>query len=100
MIRDKLVWGIENTKIQQVLLAEDKLTYAKAHELAQALEAAAQDAKELSAGTPVAVHKVQGPASPTTRSNGKGQGRRTTGASSQPPSPCYRCRGKHWAARC
>ena len=49
--------------------AEDKLTYAKALELAQALKAAAQEAKELSAGTPVAVHKVQRPVSPTTRSN-------------------------------
>ena len=93
MLHDKLVWEIEEAKIQQRLLAEDGLTFKKALDLAQALEVAAQDSKELSASSPSVVHKVhtQGSAPPKT------QGRKP---SSNPPSPCYRCGGQHWAARC
>ena len=97
MLRDKLVWGIEDSRTQERLLAEDNLTFSKALDLAQALEVAAQDSKELSASTPAMVHKVQGFApGPSNRS----QRRKTTDATSKPPSPCYRCGGQHWAARC
>ena len=46
--------------MQERLLAEDNLTFKK--KLAQALEVAAHDSKELSASTPAMVHKVQGSA--------------------------------------
>lgn len=91
MLRDKLVWGIEDSRIQERLLAEDNLTFKKALDLAQALEVAAQDSIELSVSTPAMVHKIQGI---------KTQGRKTIGATSKPPSPCYQCGGRHWAARC
>ncbi len=47
MLRDRIVCGINNTKIQQKLLAEKTLTLAKAIELAQGMETAAKNAKEL-----------------------------------------------------
>ncbi len=47
MLRDRIVCGINNTKIQQRLLAEKTLTLAKAIELAQGMETAAKNAKEL-----------------------------------------------------
>ena len=58
MIWDKLDGGIEDAQIQKRLLAEDNLTFIKALGLAQAVEIAAEDSKELSAITPIAVHKV------------------------------------------
>ena len=48
MLHDRIVCGISNTQIQKRLLAEKTLTFAKAMELAQRLEAAAKNAKELS----------------------------------------------------
>ena len=47
MLRDRLTCGINSLKIQQKLLAEKTLTLAKAVELAQSMETAAKNAKEL-----------------------------------------------------
>ena len=47
MLRDRLVCGINNEKIQNRLLSETELTYQKALSLAQSSEAAAQKVKEL-----------------------------------------------------
>ena len=46
MLRDRLVWGIADSRIQHCLLAEDKPTFTKAQELAQAMELAAKDIKD------------------------------------------------------
>ena len=48
MLRDRLVCGINNTRIQQRLLTERSLTFAKALEIAQAMEAAAEGIEDLS----------------------------------------------------
>ena len=48
MLRDRIVCGINNDNIQKRLLAEAKLTYAKALELAQGLETATRNMKEIS----------------------------------------------------
>lgn len=50
MLRDRLVCGINDGSIQKRLLAESKLTYQKAVELAQGLEAADKNAKLLYTG--------------------------------------------------
>ena len=47
MLRDRLVCGINDEKIQNRLLSETGLTYMKAMSLAQSLETAAQNLKEL-----------------------------------------------------
>ena len=73
MIRDRLVCGINDDAIQRRLLSEPGLTYTKSVELAQSMETAAQNVKELKTKpehsnvqprTPAAgqdVHYVSGP---------------------------------------
>ena len=88
MLRDRLVWGIADSRIQHRLLSEDKLTFTAALELTQAMELAAKDIKEThGAATPqcTPVLKVQG------------QGGAARGSKN---SSCYRCGGKHLASRC
>ena len=47
MLRDRLVCGVNDDHIQSRLLAEPELTFAKALQLAQAIETADQDTKDL-----------------------------------------------------
>ena len=47
MLRDRLVCGINNLKYQRQILAETDLTLKKATDLAQAMEAADQNSKDL-----------------------------------------------------
>ena len=54
---NRLVCGIQDSRIQQRLLAKPDLTFGKAFELAQALESADRDAKTLLAVSP-SVHAV------------------------------------------
>ena len=50
MLRDRIVCGVNNRKIQQTLLSEKTLTLKKALEVAQGWETAAKNAKVLSQG--------------------------------------------------
>jgi len=54
MLRDRIVCGINDSTIQKRLLAESKLTYQQALDLARGLETAAKNVKELR--TPSVVH--------------------------------------------
>ena len=47
MLRDRLVCGIRDRRLQQRLLAETDLTFKKALEISQAIEAAERNAKDL-----------------------------------------------------
>ena len=47
MLRDRLVCGINDESIQRRLLAESTLTFKKAFELAQGMEAASKDVREM-----------------------------------------------------
>ena len=47
MLKDRSMCGINDQRIQHRLLAEAKLTFTKAFELAQAMEAADSNAKDL-----------------------------------------------------
>ena len=47
MLCDRIVCGINDSAIQKRLLAEPKLTYQKALELARGLETATRNVKEL-----------------------------------------------------
>ena len=87
---DRLVCGIQDSRIQRRLLAEPDLTFGKAFELAQALESADRDAKTLLA-VPPSVHAVTDSRNP--------QNRRSN--SKKPDRPCYRCGpGQHWDRDC
>lgn len=62
MLRSRLVWGIEDSHIQHRLLAESSLTFVKAMEIAQAMELATHDLKDLhfALASSTSVHKLQG----------------------------------------
>ena len=94
MLRDRLICGINNDRMQRRLLAESKLSFEKAYELAQAMETADHDAREL-----------QGP--PTTAVNKLNRGTGRSFATGPRPTihknlqnNCYRCGGKHSANDC
>ena len=105
LLRDRLVCGIYDKRVQQRFLQEAKLPYDKALSKALAAETAVKDSKRLQESAqnvekpplePVnekpAIHRV----GRSTRSPNK----RTT--QSKPPADgdCYRCGGKHQASKC
>ena len=51
MLRDRLLYRISDVQIQRRLLAERTLTFTKALEIAQGLETAAKNMRELTKGT-------------------------------------------------
>ena len=59
MLRDRLVCGIGDHETQQRLLSEPKLTWKKALELAQGIEATTKNVKELQVSRPGLVQAVQ-----------------------------------------
>ena len=88
-LRDRLVCGMRNTSAQKRLLAEADLTFKKALELSQGMEAAEKNSKALK-GTEAAVKKLSIPLK-----NSRGEN------STTPKSTCYRCgRGNHNARSC
>ena len=86
MLRDCLVCGISDSRVQRRLLAETNLTFKKAFELSLAAELAEQNSKDVQKPHSTAVHSVQKQASKP-QSNGL-------------HTNCYRCGGKHAAVDC
>ena len=86
MLRDRLVCGIEDNRIQHRLLAEPSLTLQKAFDLALALESADRNAQDLQKSQATPIHALSGK-------------QVETGYPKQ-DSGCYRCGGKHQAAEC
>ena len=94
MIRDRLVSGVNNDRIQRRLLTEPELTYQKAVDIALALESTAKHAQDLGAKNSIEdrsgdldsnVNQVKEDRQPQISGN--------TGAHYE----CDRCRGKHRA---
>ena len=52
MLRDRLVWGVRDARIQKKLLSESDLTLAKVIQLAQSTETAEKNLQEMESGTP------------------------------------------------
>ena len=86
MLRDRIVCGINDVRIQRRLLAEPGLNLAKALELALALETADKDTLTLKGANGAS-------SQPVLTMQGKPRGRDST-------STCYRCNGKHMASVC
>lgn len=91
MLRDRLVCGIRDKKVQRRFLQESKLTYKEAFDMALAAETADKDAKRLQAGygeekppVEVEVHQVS-------KNAPRGESQANT---------CYRCGGKHQQQQC
>ena len=92
-LRDQLVVGLSQDSMQRKLLAEDKLTFKKACEIAQAMELAERNTCDLKAAGSREVQAVS--------EKHKGVKKKTN----QPPSigprkSCYRCGGQHKAEVC
>ena len=91
MIRDRLVCGINNPRIQRRLLQEPDLSYDKAFEKAQSMETAAQDVVNMSTENKLApVHNIR-------NKSGASKHADTT---SFARVECYRCGGNHYATKC
>ena len=93
MIRDRLVCGVNDVGIQKRLLSEPGLTYAKAVELAQSLESAAQNVKEL---------KVKPEGRDPVQPNPRQEVHKLASSSSRRSVlTCYRCgKAGHVVAKC
>lgn len=92
MIRDRLVCGINEDAIQKRLLAEPKLTYAKAVELAQNLERAGKNVREL---------RVKREPEGTTLPSHQGVHQVSGSSSTATGITCFRCgKSGHLATKC
>ena len=90
MLRDRLMCGIQDEGIQKRLMAEPKLTYAKALELAQGLEAASKSMQELGNSK-----------EPAGESGGTTTIHHVVASGTQGRTNCYRCGGaNHIASTC
>ena len=87
MIRDRVVCGVNDTAVQKRLLAEPGLTYAKAVEIAQGAETAAQSLRELrppkSESSTIASHASQQEVFKATATPAE--------VTARTPLTCYRC---------
>ncbi|XP_056098696.1 uncharacterized protein K02A2.6-like [Rhinichthys klamathensis goyatoka] len=97
MLRDRLVCGIADDRMQRRLLAEPELTFEKALKVALAIETANRDVRDLqlkivegvgsNVSNQLLVHNVE------SNPSHKWQGKAT-------PLTCYRCGGEHMARDC
>ena len=90
MLRDRLVYGIENSHIQQRLFAEPNLTLDKTVEISLAMESADRNAKDLQKTQLPAVNALSPQMKPHSRAPPQALG----------DIPCYRCGGPHLATEC
>ena len=97
MLRDRLVCGVNHEAIQRKLLSEkDDLTYEKAYSIAQSIETAERDSKNLKGGkSPVRVnYQSRGPRTPKPSTD------RDLPKHGATTITCYRCGGPHLAPEC
>ena len=93
MLRDQLLCGVCDKRVQQKLLAEKALTFQKAFETAQGLEIAEWNSKELQAG--------QSPQKPESILVMHATDNRSPTPSARSQGACYRCGGNnHHPSKC
>ncbi|XP_060771406.1 uncharacterized protein LOC132882151 [Neoarius graeffei] len=97
MLRDRLVCGIADDHIQRKLLAEPELTFEKALKVAQAIETANKDVRDLQSQPKTLDSTVSKSATPLTVHN---VGTRPKWRGKDAPLACYRCGGEHLARDC
>ncbi|XP_048590142.1 uncharacterized protein K02A2.6-like [Nematostella vectensis] len=91
MLRDRLVSGINNERIQRRLLSEENLTFKKAYDIASSMETTAQHMADLQSApstlssTSASVKKVSSSPLPRSKSENK---------------ECYRCGKNHHPSKC
>ena len=97
MLRDRLVCGIASGSTQRRLLAEPDLTLQKVQNLAQAIESADKNAKDLQGQRQPPMTAVNAVTSKRGPSRGT-RARADTGRSME--TPCYRCGERHAPRDC
>ena len=113
MLRDRLVFGVADRRLQNRFLRETTLTYVSARDMALAAEAADKDSKRLRDGVD---GNDSSPTLPTPSSNPEGTtvahvDKQSRKPRSRKPTPsdesrnassslCYRCGGKHEPSKC
>ena len=90
-LRDRFVCGLNDTSIQNKLLNASDLTFQKACEMANAMEMAGKQAKDLRSNAGAVQH--------VSRASVKSQGR-PTAARSKSREKCHRCGGAHSPETC
>ena len=112
MMRDRVVCGINDVRMQRRLLSEPELTYKKAFDLAQAMESAEKYTQSLRLPKQEIVHEIHNQTLPEARERGiEGStensvhimGKANVQSSSFQKSfdsECYRCGGRHRASTC
>ena len=81
MLRDRLICGVNDERLQRRLLAEPQLTFKKAMELSQTFESSMQDAKDL-------------------QSSSRMPRAGLVNAINEQKAKCYRCGGQHNPYKC
>ena len=85
MLRDRLVCGVNDQWVQRRLFTEADLTFKKAYNIAQAMEAAERSARELQGTASESVHRVHG---------------KKKGGGARGHEKCYQCLGNHHPTEC
>ena len=88
VLRDRLVCGVKDERIQRRLLGEVELTFARAFQIALAVESANKHAIELQSSVPTTVPPVIN----AVGSRPKDKAKKVI--------ECYRCGGNHYASSC
>jgi len=86
MLRDRLVVGIKDDRIQRRLLAEPELNFTKTLEIATGMETAAKNAKEI---------QTQESATASNTVNKMSQRNSVRAKKEGFTKECYRCGGQH-----
>ena len=119
MLRDRLVCGIADKRVQNRYLRETKLTYTEVRDMALAAETADKDSKRLQVenddsgvmvppvtlnshkeGTVAHVDKHTDKSRVSRAQPGKGSSQQRAPRSGGRNTTCYHCGGKHEASRC
>ena len=99
MLRDRLVCGCRDQRLQCKLLAEPDLTFDKAFKIAKAMEAAEKEAKDLQETPSTAVYQL-GKAAANKRNPRRNPNPAPPNSPKATDRDCYRCGAKHKPTDC
>ncbi|XP_033103603.1 uncharacterized protein K02A2.6-like [Anneissia japonica] len=97
MLRDRLVLGINDNRIQWKMLSETTLNFKTAVEIENAILEADANVKDINIGGTTSVNKVQHTQS---RYNNRKVSNNNSTSSDRPTPTCYLCLGPHLAPDC
>ena len=100
MLRDRLVCGINDDRIQRRLLSETTLNFKKAYEMAVGMETAAKNARDIQQGS-MTLEERQTPSGQQHNVNKVNEHMKRQQSGDTPKGiECYRCGGRHKSDEC